>query len=739
MKRKILFLLYFACSLVLYAQEKLYIHRSDKMTLGAFVSQTDSIYFSADQSTTFFRIGDTLAYYPVSSIDSINFGPNTDTVFINHNGSDVTVFNPLAFEGVNVIVSGSDVTVHSSTEQQDVYYCLSGATTDGMFKIYSAKKYNLLLNGVSITNPDGPAINIQSRKNTTVMLADGTTNTLTDGATYADPPAGEDQDGTFFSEARLLFSGSGTLVINGHGSAQHGLCCDDRIKIEDGVIRVNSAVRDGVHAKKGLSISGGIINVTSSEDGIDGDSGILEISGGDITTANASDDVSGLTGDSVLLVSGGNISITVSGDQSRGISSSFPVTLSGGTISIYNSGSAALIPSGSGYDPSYCTAIRSIQDVTIAGASITIVASGEASRGITSDADIVMTSGSVQVTSSGNGATYQNSTGAIDAYFASCFNTTGDLRIKGGSVTTYSSGSAGKGICTASDLVIGDAENSPAIQITTTGNKILISGQGQNANYAEAKAVKTDNAVTVNNGSITIASSDDGIKAAGSITINNGTVTISNSVEGMETPYIIINDGNVHIKASDDAINTTFGNGGEDDDNSLLTINGGWVVANAEGGDGLDCNGDLEINGGTVIVHGPQSAPEVGMDYNGTCNMNGGLLVISGTDSDMTQAPSNSSDQKCVRIMANQGMSGSTLFHIQDASGNDLLTFQPARSYYSIVFSSADLQSGITYSIYTGGTSTGTSTDGLYSGGTYSGGTFKKSFTINNTITNVNF
>ena len=83
-------------------------------------------------------------------------------------------------------------------------------------------------------------------------------------------------------------------------------------------------------------------------------------------------------------------------------------------------------------------------------------------------------------------------------------------------------------------------------------------------------------------------------------------------------------------------------------------------------------------------------------------------------------------------------VSGFRLFS-QDASGNDVLTFQPARAYYSVVFSSSDLQQGQTYSIYTGGTSTGIEIDGLYSGGTYSGGTFRKSFTINNIITDVNF
>jgi trimeric autotransporter adhesin len=739
MKSRILLAILITCSVAVIAQEKMYIHKSDKMTLGALISETDSIYFNNDQTITYFKIGDTLAYYPLTEIDSLTFGPDSDTIFVIYNGSDVTVINPLAFEGVTVNVSGSDVTVNSISEVQDIYYCLSGSTANGMFKIYTAKRYNLILSGVSITNPDGPAINVQTGKNTSVYLVEGKTNTLTDGATYAEPPAGEDQKGTFFGESKLKFYGTGTLVINSHGSAQHAICSDDEVEIDEGVITINSAAKDGIHGQDGVLIDGGTINITSAEDGIDGDLGKVDISGGFITTTNNSDNVNGISCDSTLTISGGVISITVAGDQSKGINCTFPVTLSGGDISIHNSGDAVLVQSGSGYDPAYSVAIKSNAEVNISGANITIVASGKASRGISSDTDIIMTSGTVQITSSGNGATYTNTQGVLDAYVATCFNAAENLTISGGTVTTTSSGSGGKGINVSSGLTIGTFDSSPTIHITTTGAKVHISGGGQNSQDAEAKAVKVDNTVVINNGVITIASADDGIKTGNSITMNGGDLTISNCYEGFEGPYITINGGTVHVHSTDDAFNATFGSGGENDDNSMLAITGGYVMLSPQQGDGLDGNGDMHFTGGTIIVHGPQGAPEVGMDYNGTCNMDAGFLVISGTNSNMTQAPSNSSAQYSVKVMMNQSQSNSTLFHIQDANANDILTFQPARTYYSIVFSSTDLQQGQTYSIYTGGTCTGTVMDGLYTGGVYSGGTFKKSFTISSKVTNVNF
>lgn len=739
MKARILIFICLLNSITLFAQEKMYIHKSDKMTLGALITETDSIYFSEDQTTAYFRIGDALAQYPITQIDSISFGEDSHTIHILYNGSEVTVLNPLAFEGVSVSVDGADVTVHVTSDFQDVAFSLTGATIDGMFKLYSDQPSTVVFDGVNIANADGPGVNIQSDRETTVQLTAGMYNNLTDGLIYADPPVGEDQDGAFFSEARLVFTGTGSLTINGQGSGKHGLSSDDAIEVNGGTITVTGAAKDGIHANEGLLIKGGTIDVTASGDGIDGDEAGIEISGGSVTTTNHSDDVKGITCDSELLISGGAINITVTGDQSKGIKSKSPITLSGGSLTVHNSGDAVLEASGSGYDPSYCTAIKSDENIYISGAEITIVASGKAGKGISSDADIIMTAGNVHVTSTGNGATYVNPSGEADAYVSTCLSSDGDIMISGGSVTTSSSGSAGKGFSSDGRLTIETTGSDPLIQVTTTGSRILVSGSGPNAKYAEAKAIKSDSAIMIDHVNITISSADDGIKSETSIEINEATIHITNSVEGLEAPFITINSGEIHITSSDDCINSTFGYDGEWDDGSLLTVNGGYIVVNTTGGDGLDANGDILFTGGTVIVHGPPSQPEVGMDYNGTCNMNGGFLVISGTNSFMTQAPSNSSTQYCLKVMSGQMLSSSTLFHIQDASANNILTFQPLRNYYSIIFSSSDLQNGSSYSIYTGGTCTGTNNNGLYTGGTYSGGIFRKTFTISNKITNVNF
>ena len=160
---------------------------------------------------------------------------------------------------------------------------------------------------------------------------------------------------------------------------------------------------------------------------------------------------------------------------------------------------------------------------------------------------------------------------------------------------------------------------------------------------------------------------------------------------------------------------------------------------NAPTGDGIDSNGNLTISGGTVVVHGPPSQPEVGLDVNGTFLMNGSFTIVAQINSNMVESPSNASTQRSVLLRRTQALAGGTLFHIEDASGNSLVTFAPARSYSCILLSTANLVAGTTYRVYTGGTCTGTVHDGVYTGGTYSGGTLRATFTSSGMVQAVTF
>ena len=58
-----------------------------------------------------------------------------------------------------VTVTGADVTVNAMEADTTMLIVLSGSTSDGSLLVFRQKPFTLRLNGVSITNPDGPAIN----------------------------------------------------------------------------------------------------------------------------------------------------------------------------------------------------------------------------------------------------------------------------------------------------------------------------------------------------------------------------------------------------------------------------------------------------------------------------------------------------------------------------------------------------------------------------------------------------
>ena len=251
-------------------------------------------------------------------------------------------------------------------------------------------------------------------------------------------------------------------------------------------------------------------------------------------------------------------------------------------------------------------------------------------------------------------------------------------------------------------------------------------------------AIHSNANMIIDNGIFDIDTKDDAVHADASVTINGGTLNISKSYEGIESASITVNDGNISMVTSDDGFNATKGRRTEANDGSSFYINGGTVAVNSSRGDGLDSNGNGVITGGTVIVQGPQSQPEVGFDINGTFSISGGLFIATGPNSGhMIEVPSTSSTQYSVYVAFSRGLSASSLFHIQDESGNDIVTFKPVRNIYYLVFSSPNLIRGSTYYIYTGGSSSGTNTNGLFIGGAYSGGTLKKSFTMSNKVTSV--
>ncbi|MBR1768418.1 MAG: carbohydrate-binding domain-containing protein [Prevotella sp.] len=248
-----------------------------------------------------------------------------------------------------VSITGNDVVVNNETGKV-IKYILTGETNDGFFKLYSTKKQAIVLNGVKITNPDGAAINNQSKKRTFIVLNDGSKNYLTDGTKYADAVDTEDMKACFFSEGQLIFSGSGYLEVDGNCKA--GIRSDDYVRtLPKTNIYVDASSGNGIRGNDAVIVTGGVINVNvtgTADKGISSD-GEVRIDGGRTTIMTSGgyeydeDDkdysaCSGIKADSIVNINGGELNIKSTGIGGKGINCDDKININDGVIRIITTG-----------------------------------------------------------------------------------------------------------------------------------------------------------------------------------------------------------------------------------------------------------------------------------------------------------------------------------------------------------------------------------------------------------------
>ncbi|MES2808396.1 MAG: carbohydrate-binding domain-containing protein, partial [Bacteroidota bacterium] len=255
--------------------------------------------------------------------------PTVVNIAFSVTGATIT---PATTTGVTITQTGGDVEIKSTAT--GVAYIVTGTTADGSIKIYSDKKYHLTLNNANITNLNGPAINIQSNKRAFLTLADGSVNTIVDGAVYA--TSTEDQKGTFFTEGQIIIGGTGTLNIVGNN--KHGLAADDYVRVISGTINITKSISDGIHTNSAFIADGGTIKIVSGTDGIETEKGNIIINAGSINITSAGEGIkASYTGTDVAIVpyiniNGGNINITSTGGE--GIASKNILTVNSGNIKV---------------------------------------------------------------------------------------------------------------------------------------------------------------------------------------------------------------------------------------------------------------------------------------------------------------------------------------------------------------------------------------------------------------------
>ena len=204
-----------------------------------------------------------------------------------------------------------------------------------------------------------------------------------------------------------------------------------------------------------------------------------------------------------------------------------------------------------------------------------------------------------------------------------------DITLNGiGSLTISSSDN---GIVSKDDLKItGGTYNITAASKAIEANDSIRISDGSFTIKAGTDGLHTENEddgalgyIFIGGGSFTMSAGDDGIHAVSLVQIDGGSFEI-NAAECIEGTYIRINDGKLNLSSWDDGINAA-------NKSSAFTptveINGGEINITMSAGDtdGIDSNGNIIINGGTISVSGNST-----FDYDGTAEFNGGTIYVNG-------------------------------------------------------------------------------------------------------------
>lgn len=211
--------------------------------------------------------------------------------------------------------------------------------------------------------------------------------------------------------------------------------------------------------------------------------------------------------------------------------------------------------------------------------------------------------------------------------------------------------------------------------------------------------------VWIDGGQITIAAKDDGIQAETRVVINEGQITITESDEGIAGLSVDINGGVIDITAQDDGINAAAAVETErekmmNQDGVYIRITDGELKIDA-GGDGIDSNGNLYIEGGLVYMSGPTSGAEGMFDYNGESSLTGGTILAAG-NSGMMQTFGEASTQPYLVVYYEENQAAGTEVKLQGDDGSVLASFTAVKAFNTVIASDPALAVGKSYVVMAG-------------------------------------
>ena len=237
--------------------------------------------------------------------------------------------------------------------------------------------------------------------------------------------------------------------------------------------------------------------------------------------------------------------------------------------------------------------------------------------------------------------------------------------------------------------------------------------------------------VMINGGSnVTVNAGNKGMAPEHNFTIegDNTKLTVTNSFEGVEAAHVYFKGGTTLLSTADDGVNAST----DYTTNSLysdllIQVDGGTLSLRATG-DGLDSNGDVKLNGGTVLVAGPTDGGNGPIDAGDRNKVYfNGSDVVSVSSSGMLESNSFSTDSAAYTIVVGGSISNGTEVALLDNAGNSVLAAMATCTGQAVIFSSSKIKTG-SYKVKIGSTETNVTvsskitTSGISSGGGPGGG-----------------
>lgn len=455
-------------------------------------SEVGDITYAAGPQITF--MGKTVKTTDITRMYIDNSEVEDGTVAVSYNGTaaNVVVAGNVA-QYVEATVSDAHVSIIQSSDVGDdtcgeITYTLAGSSSNGSFKLDGSYKASLELQGLSLTNPSGAALDIQDGKRISLSIKKGTVNTLTDAADGS-------QKGCIVCKGHLELKGKGELNV--YANTAHGIYAKEYVEIKNATINVLSAVKDGLNCSQYLFMESGALNIA----GVGDDA--VQVSFKDDADREAED-----TGS--ITISGGSLNLSTTAIATKCLKADGDIIISGGDITASTSGGGKWDADAAKTKAASC--VSADGKVEIDGGTLNLTSSGSGGKGINCDSEFIMNDGSLTISTTGGMYAYVNGTEYND-YTGDTDQLTSDQK------------SSPKGVKADGNVTI----NGGTINVSVTGN----GGEG-----IESKAV-----LTVNDGTITANTADDAFNSSSHMYIKGGTITIvASGNDGLDS------NGNLYIQ-----------------------------------------------------------------------------------------------------------------------------------------------------------------------------------------------